>query len=469
MAALAVIFSSSLKSDWSDLGEAFDDLMGKYASPWYQACRENKAAEPWFRDTTFAYSFARAQFETYSIHCSRNENKELQIPKIIHQIWLGGPLPEAYVSWTKTWQEHHPDWTYIIWGDDDLPLLPLVNKKLFDKASNFGEKSDILRLELLNLYGGLYIDTDYECYKSFDAFHYANSFYASALSLGYCGIGLCNGLVAAAPAHPLIKKLVAGMGESSTLPTLSERTGPMYFTRIFFETVPQASKGVVAYPPRYFTPGQDDSISHKEISTYANHWFACSWGKSFENERRINVNTRVERMLTGRYFEEKNNNSLVQDKQGVLSRLIESLEVSRVTELGACSFIVGDEQFANVTYKALSPVKFLVLNYRIAYPDENRSYLWKDWTQDSLPEAELLMLGDILDYLSFEECHLMLKRAIDSGAQFLLIAHDQGAENVENSTDKKRQLNLCATPFNLPKPERIVALGDRNYGIWKLN
>ena len=41
--------------------------------------------------------------------------------------------------------------------------LPLKNKDLYDKSRNYGFKTDLARYEILNKYGGLYIDTDFEC------------------------------------------------------------------------------------------------------------------------------------------------------------------------------------------------------------------------------------------------------------------------------------------------------------------
>ena len=41
--------------------------------------------------------------------------------------------------------------------------LNMKNKKAFLSAHNYGMKSDILRYEILHTYGGVYIDTDYEC------------------------------------------------------------------------------------------------------------------------------------------------------------------------------------------------------------------------------------------------------------------------------------------------------------------
>ena len=39
----------------------------------------------------------------------------------------------------------------------------MKNKEAFLSAYNYGMKSDILRYEILHSFGGVYIDTDYEC------------------------------------------------------------------------------------------------------------------------------------------------------------------------------------------------------------------------------------------------------------------------------------------------------------------
>ena len=87
-----------------------------------------------------------------------------RIPKIVHQIWLGGPVPEVYQAWMSSWLALN-GWEYKLWTDEELKTFHLHNKDLFDMAKNFGEKSDILRLEILFQYGGGYVDTDFECLR----------------------------------------------------------------------------------------------------------------------------------------------------------------------------------------------------------------------------------------------------------------------------------------------------------------
>jgi mannosyltransferase OCH1-like enzyme len=101
----------------------------------------------------------------------------VKIPKIIHQIWLGSPVPECFKAFMKSWELHHPGWTYILWTDEKVKTLTLYNQDLFDAATNFGEKADILRYELLYFFGGVYADCDQECLRSLDFLHHLYDFY----------------------------------------------------------------------------------------------------------------------------------------------------------------------------------------------------------------------------------------------------------------------------------------------------
>ena len=51
----------------------------------------------------------------------------------------------------------------VLWTDEQVAGLTLFNQAAFDAAPNFGEKSDILRYELLYAFGGVYVDVDLQC------------------------------------------------------------------------------------------------------------------------------------------------------------------------------------------------------------------------------------------------------------------------------------------------------------------
>lgn len=83
---------------------------------------------------------------------------KLEIPKTIHQIWLGDQSikPQKLID---SWPKLNPSWEHKLWTEDNLPDdLKLKNK--MDLISNYATKSILLRWELLYKYGGVYFDTD---------------------------------------------------------------------------------------------------------------------------------------------------------------------------------------------------------------------------------------------------------------------------------------------------------------------
>jgi hypothetical protein len=137
----------------------------------------------------------------------------LKIPKIIHQIWLGSPVPEVYKKLMQTWIDMHPDWKYHLWTDENVHELILYNQELYNEAKNYGVKSDILRWEILYRYGGLYVDVDYECLHSFDEFHYIYDLYTGIQPLDTLMVQLGAALVGARPGHPVLKHCIETIRE----------------------------------------------------------------------------------------------------------------------------------------------------------------------------------------------------------------------------------------------------------------
>ena len=86
------------------------------------------------------------------------------IPKIIHQIWIGDKDPPMY--WISSFQTEfclsNPDWKYILHTTSEILDNFNILKQLYDKIPerNYCHKADILRLGILKLHGGVYVDAD---------------------------------------------------------------------------------------------------------------------------------------------------------------------------------------------------------------------------------------------------------------------------------------------------------------------
>jgi mannosyltransferase OCH1-like enzyme len=93
------------------------------------------------------------------------------IPKIIHQIWVGkNIIPEQEKKWSETWRHFFPNYEYILWTEKNLPSIIPENCSLtIDSVMpKYALVADVYRYLIMYKYGGIYADTDIECYKNFD-------------------------------------------------------------------------------------------------------------------------------------------------------------------------------------------------------------------------------------------------------------------------------------------------------------
>ena len=85
-----------------------------------------------------------------------------QIPKIIHQIWVGkNKQPTIWMdSWRVDYCTKFPEWSYKLWTEKEIMELDLTNKLQFASEPFNNGKSDIARYEILNRIGGVFMDAD---------------------------------------------------------------------------------------------------------------------------------------------------------------------------------------------------------------------------------------------------------------------------------------------------------------------
>ncbi len=202
------------------------------------------------------------------------------IPKIIHQIWIGPrPFPERYKAWQKTWQSLE-GWTYKLWTDEDLKSFRLINQRLFDEEKNYGARADILRIEILNRFGGLYVDTDFECLnlEAFDILNSCYDFYCGIIPIDCKALLLNNAIIASVPGHPILEGIIDNLQsiydevEQGKTGQVIIRKGPGLLSRMF---VKYANKGYrdIALPPSFVYP-----LGVYQIKK-------LNWSKELKNER----------------------------------------------------------------------------------------------------------------------------------------------------------------------------------------
>jgi inositol phosphorylceramide mannosyltransferase catalytic subunit len=216
-----------------------------------------------------------------------------RIPCIFHLIWLGSPVPRGYRLLVKRLKELHPTWRVKLWTDADvvdgsIAGIPLVNHTAFTWATNYGEKSDILRYEILARYGGIYMDGDFDVRRPFHDLVCSCSFFTG---LAYnSSVEVYNGLVGCTPGHPIIQRCITTLhqedpGDDSD--AIIWRTGPLHFTRCFLaEMQKNPASRAIAFPVAFFYPWPNYERLNKDPLAFE-HWvqpysftvhkWACSW------------------------------------------------------------------------------------------------------------------------------------------------------------------------------------------------
>ena len=115
-----------------------------------------------------------------------------------------------------------------LWTDDNVPGN-LVNQEIYHQTVLPAQKVDILRHEILNLFGGVYIDVDFECLRNIEPLvDEASYFYADQLP-GTPGIGILG----STPNHPFTRWCLKWIPERWPWQPghILAETGPAFFRR----------------------------------------------------------------------------------------------------------------------------------------------------------------------------------------------------------------------------------------------
>ena len=208
------------------------------------------------------------------------------IPKIIHYCWFGrGPMPELVQTCIASWHTHMPDWQYRIWSEDnfDISLAPQYVQEAY-AAKKYAFVSDYVRLWAMEREGGLYMDVDFEVYKSFDDLMEKYAAFA-----GYEGSKknpVMMGVLAAEAHHPWIqammatyegRKFVLENGSLDMTPNTAYFYDWMTAQGFVADGVEKEWNGVRILPVECFCPGLTTGENVRCERTYCEHKGLHSW------------------------------------------------------------------------------------------------------------------------------------------------------------------------------------------------
>ena len=210
------------------------------------------------------------------------------ITKIIHYCWFGrGEKPELAKKCIASWRRFCPDFEIREWNEDNCGDLAIPFMAEAYAAKKYAFVSDVMRLVVLEQYGGVYFDTDVEVLRDISPLLEDEGF------IGFENDQFVNSgqVLAAIPHHPVIGAMIA---EYKTLHFLNpdgsiNAVGCPHLNSDVMERFglvrngqEQLVAGIHVYPEDYFNP-MDSTTGKltKTEHTYSIHWYSMSWlGKS---------------------------------------------------------------------------------------------------------------------------------------------------------------------------------------------
>lgn len=92
------------------------------------------------------------------------------IPKIIHYVWSGADYPDYIKHNIETWKKYAPDFEIVQWNENNWNPNYNTFSKYFYDMNKWGFVSDVVRLDVLERFGGIYLDADVELTQPIDQF-----------------------------------------------------------------------------------------------------------------------------------------------------------------------------------------------------------------------------------------------------------------------------------------------------------
>lgn len=194
----------------------------------------------------------------------------MRIPPVLHQIWLGpNPLPSEFERYRRTWARHNPRWELRLWTEDDLPR-DLRRPEAAERLRAPAERSDILRLELLWRFGGVYADTDFECLRPIEPLLEGADFVVGLAKPGRAN----NAFLASVAGHPLLERALEQLRPREYHGYDKAAAGPQFID----ELIASAPDAVTLLEPDLLYPRTPAATEH----AYAVHHERRSWKEPAE-------------------------------------------------------------------------------------------------------------------------------------------------------------------------------------------
>lgn len=210
---------------------------------------------------------------------------EDQIPHIIHYCWFGGKEKEAKIQQCiDSWREFFPDYEIKEWNENNVDLTTNIFIKEAYHNKKYAFVSDVVRLQVLLKYGGIYFDTDVQVIREMQPCLQGAEIicgFESEDKLATCFLAskMDNAIIREILLYYKNRHFIKENGSMDLL------ANPAIWTEIFqkhglicngkYQELPTRIK---VYPSDYFCAFNGEKLSYETTSnTYCIHHCSASW------------------------------------------------------------------------------------------------------------------------------------------------------------------------------------------------
>lgn len=224
------------------------------------------------------------------------------IPRKIHYCWFGhGEMSQLAKDCIASWHKYMPDWEYKLWNEEnfDIHSMPYIREAY--NAGKMAFVSDVARLWALKHEGGVYMDVDFEAYKSFDSLLHYHAFAGIEGSKhNPVMMGVCASEAGGAWVTEMYNAYIdRHFNKSDGTPDLT--TNVQFITSLMAakgfrqDGTEQDYKDLHVFPVDYFSPRLTTGEYIRTANTYCEHKGLSSWNthsKDWKNTVRSFVGQR---------------------------------------------------------------------------------------------------------------------------------------------------------------------------------
>lgn len=216
-------------------------------------------------------------------------NRKQTIPKQIHYCWFGRKeIPKQFRLYMESWEKYCPDYEVIRWDETNYDVGKCPYAKEAYENGKWAFVSDYARIDILNEYGGIYLDTDVELVKNLDSL-LTYDFFCGFERNNYINFGLGFGSVAC---HPILENLLGIYneihfeedGKVNLTPCAIYQLQAILQYGFVHDNKYQMKGNTVVFPSEVFAPENTLNIQSIQTEhTYSIHHYSSTWWD--ENEK----------------------------------------------------------------------------------------------------------------------------------------------------------------------------------------